>query len=76
MEWFTKAAEENHHDAQYNMSLLYGNGYGDEQDLNQSLAWYTKSANNGSVDGRFNVGIINFYGKGVQNNHVEALHWL
>ncbi|GBB91176.1 hypothetical protein RclHR1_18310004 [Rhizophagus clarus] len=47
-ELFQKAANLECCDAQYNLALMYEDGEGIKQNINQAIYWYKKSANQGS----------------------------
>ena len=51
MEWYLKAAAQNHADAQYNIGALYANGLGVKQDLKTAKEWAGKACDNGSQEG-------------------------
>lgn len=44
VEWYTKAAEQGHAAAQYNLGNCYYDGEGVEKDLQKAIEWYTKAA--------------------------------
>ncbi|MFQ7388115.1 MAG: tetratricopeptide repeat protein [Escherichia sp.] len=41
-DWFEKAAEKGHVDAQYNLGVIYENGEGVSQNYQQAKAWYER----------------------------------
>ena len=51
--WYTKAAEQGHFNAQYNLGHILGHIYeygdGAPQDYKQAFFWYTKAAEQGHV---------------------------
>ena len=47
--WYSKAAEQGHALAQYNLGYYYREGYGVSQDLEQAICWYSKSAEQGNT---------------------------
>ena len=49
-EWFTKAAEQGHAEAQYNLGFCYENGKGVPQDNEKAVEWYEKAAEQGYDD--------------------------
>ena len=51
LKWWTKAAEKNHVDAQFNLGVLYANGQGMEHpNYQEALKWWTKAAEKDHVD--------------------------
>ena len=38
--WYTKAAKQNHSEAQYNLALMYEKGEGVKQDKEKAIYWY------------------------------------
>ena len=50
VEWYTKAAEQGHAAAQYNLGNCYYDGEGVEKDLQKAIEWYTKAAEQGDED--------------------------
>lgn len=55
-EWYLKAAQKGHADAQNNLGLLYKKGEGVPRDLKKALEWFYKSAKQGNKYGQYNVG--------------------
>ena len=47
MEWYRKAGERGQADAQYNVGVLYENGWGVAKDIDQAKVWYQKAAEQG-----------------------------
>ena len=47
VEWYTKAAEQGHAKAQFNLGLCYEYGIGVEKDLIKAMEWYTKASKHG-----------------------------
>ncbi|WP_163366756.1 tetratricopeptide repeat protein, partial [Klebsiella aerogenes] len=63
--WYTKAAEQGHADAQYNLAVSYDEGEGVERDGSKAVFWYTKAANQGNRDAQNNLGVMYDEGDGV-----------
>lgn len=74
-EWFKKAAEQGHPQAQ----LLLGNqlllGLGVEKDLEEAKKLYFKSAEQGESRAQLKVGHLYFDGMGVDRDYKEAFKW-
>ena len=50
VELYTKAAEQGHAVAQFNLGKCYYDGEGVEQDMQKAVEWYTKAAEQGDED--------------------------
>lgn len=66
-------AETGNHDAQYNLGLMFHNGWGVERDLKQAHEWYTHAANQGNTDAMYNLGVMYLNGEGVFQSARQAL---
>ena len=42
--WYEKAAEQGYLDAQYNLAIMYDNGFGVSKDRGKAVKWYRKAA--------------------------------
>ena len=78
--WFTKAAEQEHPEAEYFLGQIYYwgdtsfNG-GVEQDYEQSVYWFTKSAEQGYAESQHYLGWMYFDGEGVLKDNKTAYMW-
>ena len=61
--------------AQYNLGLMYQNGFGVEQDYIKAKEWYEKSANQGDELAQYNLGVFYAIGQGVKQDYVKAKEW-
>jgi len=52
-EWFSKAAEQGHADAQYNLGELYNKGRGVKRDKKIAQKWYKAAAKQGHVKAKY-----------------------
>lgn len=68
-------AEKGDASAQYNMGVLYDQGYGVKQDAETARQWYLKAAAQHFAKAEHNLGIIYKSGKGVEANATKAAHW-
>jgi TPR repeat protein len=68
-------ANEGDVDAQYNLGVMYDQGYGVLQDYNQAIYWYKKAAEQGLAKAQVNLGGSYFKGRGVIKDDVEAYVW-
>ena len=63
LEWFTRAAEQGHADAQNNLGLMYKEGLAIPQNDYEAFEWFTKAAEQGHADAQNNLGLIYRDGK-------------
>ena len=62
--------------AQYNLGLMYANGWGVPQDYVASAKWYRMAADQGIAAAQNNLGVMYRDGQGVPQDYVEAHMWL
>jgi TPR repeat protein len=48
MQWYQKAASLGNDDAEYDIGILYANGWGVQSDMNQAKSWIKKAADAGN----------------------------
>ena len=75
MRWYRKAAAQGHAAAQYNLGVMYGNGWGVPQDYEEAMRWYLKAADQGYAAAQYDLGIIYDNGLGVTQDYVQAHTW-
>ena len=63
-------------EAQYNLGVMYDQGFCVEQDLGKAADWYRKAAEQGFVDAQANLGLMYFHGQGLNKDYQAAAHWL
>ena len=75
--WYTKAAEQGHVNAQYNLEKLYMYGYGKEvrQDPKLAVYWLTKASEQGLVQAQYNLGHMYEWGDGGPQDYKLAFYW-
>ncbi len=61
---------------QFNLGLLYLDGQGVPQDLDQAVKWFTRSAEQGYDKAQLNLGALYGAGKGVKRDYIQAYKWL
>lgn len=61
--WFTKLAELDHSDAQFNLGLHYAKGHGVKRDFEKAAYWMQRAADNGDEDA---PGLIEKYTKAAE----------
>ena len=75
IEWYQKAANQGHAPAQYNLGVMYKNGYNVTKDDARALEWYQKSANQGYAPAQNSLGLSYSFGSGVTRDETKALEW-
>ena len=68
-------AEQGYASGQYNLGLMYRNGYGVPQDYAEAVQWYRKAAAQGDGDAQNNLGLMYGTGLGVPQDYVQAHKW-
>ncbi len=68
-------AEQGYPYAQFNLGVLYDNGYGMPEDNAQAMIWYRKAAEQGLPQAQVNLAIMYEEGEGVPADYVEAYLW-
>ncbi|KAI9339328.1 hypothetical protein BDR26DRAFT_862238 [Obelidium mucronatum] len=57
-EWYLKAAENGHAEAQTRSAVMYENGRGIPESVPKALHWYTQAADNGELEAQFNLAFL------------------
>ena len=73
-EW-TPLAEQGSASAQYNLAVMYDNGWGVLQDDNAAVKWYTLAAEQGHAKAQSNLGLMYDNGDGVLQDYKTAVKW-
>lgn len=68
-------AEGGHRDAQFNLGLLYENGFGVAADAAQAAQWYRRAAEQDDRTAQAYLAEMYAQGLGVERDDREALHW-
>ena len=61
MSWYLKAADQNHHLAQFNLGQMFARGQGTERNDSTAVMWIRRAANGGDAGAQFDLG--NRYGR-------------
>ena len=78
VEWFRKAAELGHVEAQAMLATLYQSGHqegGVLQSHRKAVEWWRRAAEQGHAPSQINLGGMYFKGLGVLENYGEAVKW-
>jgi TPR repeat protein len=62
-------------EAQFNLGVMYADGYGVAKDEAEAVNWYRKAAVQGVAEAQFNLGAMYTYGLGVAKDEAEAVKW-
>ena len=73
IEWYEKAANQGHAEAQCSLGYMFSKGIGVKQNYIKAAEWYEKAANQGHAKGLFNLGTIYYNGRGVPKNLEKAI---
>ncbi|MFG4619184.1 tetratricopeptide repeat protein, partial [Acinetobacter baumannii] len=69
-------AEKGDSEAQYNLGVMYAEGYKDIQaDILKAIEWYTLSANQGYVNAQYNLGLLYKGNEYIKPDYVKAKYW-
>ena len=63
-------AEQGYAPAQYNLGIMYDNGYGVPQDYAEAMKWYRLAAEQGHTDAQYNLGLMYDNGRGVPQDYL------
>ncbi|TAL31156.1 MAG: AAA family ATPase [Alphaproteobacteria bacterium] len=74
-EWYRRAADQGHSDAQFNLGRCYETGVGVKKNLADAVMWYRMAAGKGHAAAQNNLGLCYRYGNGVIKSSSEALYW-
>ena len=69
------SAEQGDVDAQFNLGVMYAEGYGVPQDYVEAGTWYRLAADQGDAKAQFNLGVMYAEGYGVPQDAAEAVAW-
>lgn len=69
------AAQKGDAGAQYNLGLMYEQGYGVIPDMREAAAWFEKSAENGEANAQYRLGFLYYQGQGVPRDLPRAAEW-
>lgn len=75
-DYFRKAAEQGHADAQNQVGEFYYEGKQVSQNAETAFQWYYAAALNGSIKGAGNLGYCFATGTGTVQNYQKAVEWL
>ncbi len=75
VDWYRKAAEHGHVQAQNTLGLRYEKGEGVKQNYKTAAYWYQEAAKNGHTQAQNNLGFMYSEGIGVERDYTGAVKW-
>ena len=73
--WWTRAAQKDDPEAQYNLALMYAKGQGVDKDGALALFWFGKAAAQGVASAQSRLGLMYATGNMVPVDPIEAHKW-
>lgn len=73
VDWYTRAAEQGHANAQFDLGRMYVTGKGVTQNVELGVAWQLKAAEQGLASAQFVIGKRYFSGAGLTQDYQQAL---
>ena len=74
-DYYDRAAKLNLAAAQYNLGVMYLNGYGCTKNLDEAVRWFKIAANQGYADAQYSLGVMYRDGFGDTRNYHESIDW-
>ena len=75
LNWYRKAAEQGHVQAQFNLGRMCRNGWGAPEDDAEAVKWFRKAAVQGNAIAQCRLGTMYDTGEGVLEDDVTAYAW-
>ncbi len=75
LEWYEKAASQNHVDAQHAPGVAYAYGIGVPQNFEKAFDWYKKAADHGHAEAQYWIGVSMQYGLIDEVDIGRAIKW-
>ena len=72
---FRLHAEQGDAKAQFNLGVMYDNGWGIPENDVEAVKWFRKAAEQGNISAQSNLGIMHVLGIGVSKDYVKAHMW-
>ena len=70
-----RSAEKGEAGAQYNLGLMYEQGYGVAHDPRKAASWFEKAAERGEANAQYRLGSLYYHGQGVPRDLTQAAEW-
>jgi Sel1 repeat/gag-polyprotein putative aspartyl protease len=75
MRWYRMVADQGYAAAQFNVGMLYFNGWGVPQDYAEAMRWFRMAADQGYALAQSSIGWLYLNGRGVPLDYTEAMRW-
>ncbi len=72
---FKAGADAGQAEAEFDLGVMYAQGFGVLRDLNAAATWYRKSADQGNAEAQFALGQMYSHGWGVPRDTADAIRW-
>jgi TPR repeat protein len=72
---FKAGAEAGQAEAQFDLGVMYAQGFGVLRDLSVAADWYRKAADQGNAEAQFALGQMYAHGWGVPRDTADAIRW-
>ncbi|RZU47372.1 Sel1 repeat-containing protein [Fluviicoccus keumensis] len=76
LKWFHKSAQLGDPSGQFNLGMMYANGYGIGKNQAEAARWFKLSADQGKANAQLNLGMMYLAGRGVAQNTEEGMRLL
>jgi hypothetical protein len=70
-----RSAQKGETGAQYNLGLMYEQGYGVAPDTKKAATWFEKAAEKGEANAQYRLGFLYSHGQGVPKDLQQAAEW-
>jgi hypothetical protein len=72
---FKVGADAGQAEAQFDLGVMYAQGFGVQRDLSVAATWYRKAADQGNAEAQFALGQMYAHGWGVPRDTADAIRW-
>jgi uncharacterized protein len=72
---FKAGADAGQAEAEFDLGVMYAQGFGVQRDLNAAASWYRKAADQGNAEAQFALGQMYAHGWGVPRDTADAVRW-
>ncbi|RDX37868.1 sel1 repeat family protein [Vibrio campbellii] len=73
--WYLRSAKQGNSLAQYNLAVMYYEGWGEAKNYQVAFEWYHKAAEQGVAQAQFNLALMYQDGLVCQRSDKEAMKW-
>jgi TPR repeat protein len=72
---FKAGADAGQAESEFDLGVLYAQGFGVQRDMTAAASWYRKAADQGNAEAQFALGQMYLHGWGVPRDMEDALRW-